>query len=171
MLTITSGAISAAQLLDRARLVRIPVYLQHLSYQISHGLDPSGVDPQQLARLAQAAPLIDHYPHQEDDPCLGVRLSDLAVAPPSPEPSPFEGVDVTALLSHLDPRSRLIVQLRCGLAGVRPHTCREVGLFLDRSPQSVSYQFRRVLDRLRELFDPNHLPTQEEHPRDIDIPS
>lgn len=59
---------------------------------------------------------------------------------------------VRALIEHLEPREKVILQMRFGLADGEPHTLKEIGDSMDLTRERVRQIEAEALDKLRAIF-------------------
>jgi RNA polymerase primary sigma factor len=105
---------------------------------------------EQIMRAAHRTISLDKPVGEEDEASLGDLIAD--VVSKAPEDIAAESMlerDVAKVLETLNPRERLVLQLRFGIGNGTPHTLAEVGQYLDISRERVRQIENEALRKLR----------------------
>jgi RNA polymerase primary sigma factor len=153
----------------QSRIVRVPVYVAALARRARRmtedleqraGHEPAPADiaaalhvpPETMARALSSGqpPVYLETALTADGHALGEVLSDDNA--PSPDEAAYRTLlrqHVQAALATLPERERMVLQLRFGLAGDRPHTLGEIGRRLGLTPERARQLESAALRRLR----------------------
>jgi RNA polymerase primary sigma factor len=153
----------------QSQIVRVPAYVavlarharrmtEDLEQRAGHTLAPADiaaalhVPPETMARALSSAqpPVSLETAVTADGHALGEVVSDDNA--PSPDDAAYRALlrqHVQAALATLPARERMVLQLRFGLAGHRPHTLGEIGRRLGLTPERARQLESAALRRLR----------------------
>jgi RNA polymerase primary sigma factor len=155
---------------DQGRTIRLPVHMadsitryrrtvaqlnQELGRppapeEIAEAMSVAPEKVEQIMRAAHRTISLDKPVGEEDEASLGDLIAD--VVSKAPEEVAEEAMlerDVAKVLETLNPRERLVLQLRFGLGNGTPHTLAEVGEYLDISRERVRQIENEALRKLR----------------------
>jgi RNA polymerase primary sigma factor len=155
---------------DQGRTIRLPVHMtdsitryrrtvaqltQELGRppqpeEIAEALSVAPEKVEQIMRAANRTVSLDKPVGEEDEASLGDLIADMVSKSPAEvaEESMLER-DVAKVLETLNPRERLVLQLRFGLGSGTPHTLAEVGEQLDISRERVRQIENEAVRKLR----------------------
>jgi RNA polymerase primary sigma factor len=164
-------------ILEQSRTIRLPVYLLELVGRIGRareelaarlGRDPSDEEVaaevgEPLERVSAAGQVIRQVlsleqPIDEDGVTLGELLPDPSAEDPFEVASQDTDREVLGAALHvLDPRERIVLELRSGMNGTRPHTLAEVAERLGLSRERIRQIEQVALGKLRHPSISRHL--------------
>jgi RNA polymerase primary sigma factor len=163
---------------DQGRTIRLPVHMgdrinkmlrvrhkliQELGQEptpedLAEELDESPVDIENMLIYAQRVISLDLPVSDDDDATLADFIeSDEAPDPEEVTTQQLLSEHVNELLSKLPPREALILRLRFGLSGGRPHTLNEIGNKLGITRERVRQIEAQARHRIRRYGLQNHL--------------
>ena len=118
--------------------------------EIAEAMSVAPEKVEQIMRAAHRTISLDKPVGEEDEASLGDLIADMVSKAPEQvaEESMLER-DVAKVLETLNPRERLVLQLRFGLGNGTPHTLAEVGEYLDISRERVRQIENEALRKLR----------------------
>ncbi|MEX2426366.1 MAG: sigma-70 family RNA polymerase sigma factor [Thermomicrobiaceae bacterium] len=155
---------------DQGRTIRLPVHMADsitryrrtaaqlnqefgrppFPEEIAEAMSVAPEKVEQIMRAAHRTISLDKPVGEEDEASLGDLIADVVSKAPEEvaEESMLER-DVARVLETLNPRERLVLQLRFGLGNGSPHTLAEVGEYLDISRERVRQIENEALRKLR----------------------